>query len=296
MRRRTALTVVVATGLALAAWASAGSVRGPSANAACVGGSITASGSTALLPLAQKAAQDYHAQCAKASITVSGGGSSAGLSNVNGGASDIGMSDVPSSAAKGVDQANLQDHQVAIVIFAVVVSDDSGVTDLTTKQVQDVFSGKITNWAEVGGHPENIALYERKPGSGTRFTFDKCVMGDVAQSTSPAAQEDSTQLVIQAIQKSAGAVSYVNVASLKGASGVHAVKLNGAAADGPSVANGSYTFFSHEHMYTRVKPAPPALAADYIQFIMTPTYQSGSVAQAGYAPLSTTSRLSLADK
>ncbi len=59
-------------------------------------------------------------------ITVSGGGSSAGLSAVNGGTSDIGDSDVPATAAPGVNQANLQDHQVAIVVFTVVANSGPG--------------------------------------------------------------------------------------------------------------------------------------------------------------------------
>ncbi len=184
MRSHRALTMVAA-GLAIAGWSSISYVGGPTALAGCVGGSITASGSTALQPLAQKASTDYHAQCAGASITVSGGGSSAGLSNVNSGTSDIGDSDVPASAAPGVNAANLQDHQVAIVVFAVVANTGAGVSNLSTKQVQDVFSGKVNNWSQVGGKSVAITLIERKPGSGTRFSFDKCVMGSVPEFDHP---------------------------------------------------------------------------------------------------------------
>ena len=272
-----------------------GWATGPTVFAGCVGGSVTASGSTALLPLAQKAATDYHAQCASATINVSGGGSSAGLSNVNGGTSDIGDSDVPASAAPGVNQANLQDHQVAIVIFTVVANNAAGVGNLTTAQVQSIFSGKVNNWSQVGGKNQAITLIERKPGSGTRFVFDKTVMGSVPESTSPAAQEDSTQLVMQAVSSQPGAVSYVGTASMQGASGVTAVKLNGVPADGPSISNGTYPFWSHEHMYTRKSPAPPPLANDYINFIMAAGYQSSSVPAAGFVPLSTTTRQSAAD-
>ncbi|HEX3604339.1 MAG TPA: substrate-binding domain-containing protein [Candidatus Dormibacteraeota bacterium] len=294
MRSHRALTAAAAT-LAVVGWASASYVAGPTAFAGCVGGSATASGSTALQPLAQKASQDYHAQCAGATITVSGGGSSAGLSNVNSGTSDIGDSDVPATAAPGVNQANLQDHQVAIVVFAVVANNASGVSNLSTQQVQDIFSGKVTNWSAVGGKNQAITLIERKPGSGTRFTFDKCVMGAVAESNTPAAQEDSTQLVMQAVSSQPGAVSYVAVGSLNGATGVTGLKLNGASADGPSVANGSYGFFSHEHMYTN-KTKNNATANDYISFISAPGYQSSALPPLGFLPLSTTPRQSAADK
>jgi phosphate transport system substrate-binding protein len=294
MRSHRALAVLGA-GLALAGWSALGWAGGSTAFAGCVGGTVTASGSTALLPLAQKAATDYHAQCGSATINVSGGGSSAGLSNVNSGTSDIGDSDVPASAAPGVNQANLQDHQVAIVIFTVVANNGAGVGSLTTAQVQSIFSGKVNNWNQVGGKNQAITLIERKPGSGTRFVFDKTVMGSVAESTTPAAQEDSTQLVMQAVSSQPGAVSYVGTASLSGASNVTAVKLNGVSADGPSVNAGTYPFFSHEHMYTRKSPAPPGTATDYINFIIAPGYQSSAVPAAGFLPLSTTNRQSAAD-
>jgi phosphate transport system substrate-binding protein len=287
---------MVAAGLAIAGWSSIGYVAGPTVAAACVNGSITASGSTALLPLAQKASTDYHAQCAGATITVSGGGSSAGLSNVSGGTSDIGDSDVPATAAPGVNAANLQDHQVAIVVFTIVANTGAGIGNLNTQQAQDIFSGKVTNFSQVGGRNQAITLIERKAGSGTRYTFDKCVMGSVPESTTPAAQEDSTQLVMQAVSSQPGAVSYVGTASLAGASNVTAVKLIGANPDGPSVASGAYTFFAHEHMYTRKSPAPPPLAQSYIDFIMAPGYQSSGVSQAGFYSVSTTTRQSAADR
>ncbi len=100
---------------------------------------------------------------------------------------------------------------------------------------------------------------------------------------------------MQAVSSQPGAVSYVSTGSLAGSSGVTAVKLNGASADGPSVASGAYGFFSHEHMYTRKNPAPPGLANAYISFIMDPGYQSSAVTQLGFLPLSTTSRQSAAD-
>jgi phosphate transport system substrate-binding protein len=295
MRSHRALSIV-ALSLAVAGWGSASYVSHPTAFAGCVGGSVTASGSTALLPLAQKASTDYHAQCAGATITVSGGGSSAGLSNVNGGTSDIGDSDVPATAAPGVNAANLQDHQVCIAVFTVVANNGAGVSNLTTQQVQDIFSGKDNNWSQVGGKSVAITLIERKPGSGTRFVFDKTVMGSVPESTTPAAQEDSTQLVMQAVSSQPGAVSYVGTASLQGASNVTGLKMNGSSADGPSVASGAYAFFSHEHMYTRKSPAPPPLANDYINFITAPGYQNANVPAAGYYPLSLTPRQSAADK
>src|SRR6266487_2189701 len=91
----------------------------------CVQGSITASGSTALAPLVQAVAKDYEAKCSGASITVNLGGSKTGLSQVESGAVQIGNSDIFRTSA----QADLVDHQVAVVIFGLAIN--SKVTGVT---------------------------------------------------------------------------------------------------------------------------------------------------------------------
>lgn len=291
MRSHRALSMVAA-GLAIAGWSSIGYVAGPTASAGCVGGSITASGSTALQPLAQKASTDYHAQCAGGTITVSGGGSSAGLSNVNGGTSDIGDSDVPVTDAPSINASALTDHQVAIVVFAIIVNPKTTVTNLTLKQAQDVFSGKVTNWKDVGGADLPVTLIERKPGSGTRLAFDKTVMRGTPESTTPASTQDSTQLVVQGVTGADGGVSYVSLASANPT--VTVVSLDGVKPGTDSVKAGQYPAFSHEHMYT--KGPGSALAQSYIASILTDTFQTGTVTTLGFLPLSTTSAQSLADK
>jgi len=260
---------------------------------ACQTGSITASGSTALQPLVSKAATAYQAKCTGATITVSGGGSSVGLSNVSAGVSDIGDSDVPVSNAKTIDASTVTDHQVAIAVFAVIVNPQTGVTALTTQQVQDVFSGKVTNWKDVGGKDVPITLIERKTGSGTRLAFVKDMLGGTdTESKTPASTQDSTQLVLQGVAGAAGGVSYVNVASADAT--VVAVTIDGAHPTGDDVKAGKYKYFSHEHMYTKTTASP--LADAFIAFMLTADFQSATVAQLGYLPVSTTTELSAADQ
>jgi phosphate transport system substrate-binding protein len=260
----------------------------------CLTGSITASGSTALQPLVQKAAELYQAKCSGATITVSGGGSSTGLSNVASGASDIGDSDVPVSNAKAVDPTTVKDHQVAIAVFAVITNPGAGVTNLTTQQVRDVFSGKISNWKDAGGKDVPVSLIERKPGSGTRLAFDKVIMQGTAESATPAQTQDSTQLVLTAVadKNQPGAVSYVAVGSAN--SSVVVESLDGYAPNADNVRTGKYKYFSHEHMYT--KASPPPLAEAFIAYILSPDFQATQVTALGYLPVATTSEQSLADK
>lgn len=114
----------------------------------CVSGTITASGSTALAPLVKAVAQQYSTKCSGATITVNLGGSKTGLANVEAGSVNIGNSDVKADPAT---QADLVDHQVAVVIFAVITNKGVGVTNLTTAQLKSIYAGTVTNWNQVGG-------------------------------------------------------------------------------------------------------------------------------------------------
>jgi phosphate transport system substrate-binding protein len=259
---------------------------------ACATGTATASGSTALLPLAQKAAELYAVKCPGGTVTVSGGGSSTGLANVAAGTSDIGDSDVPVSNAKTIDPTTVTDHQVAIVMFAVVVNPKSGITNLTTQQVQDVFSGKTTNWKDAGGNDVPITLVERKPGSGTRLSFDKDVMKGTAESATPASTQDSTSLVLTGVAGADGGVSYLGAASADKT--VTVVGLDGVKPDAATVKDGTYPFYAHEHMYTKGAGSP--LAQSFISYILSDAFQTGQVTTLGFLPLATTTQLSLADK
>ena len=298
------LALPAVAGLALAACgsstdnstgsSSSSSSSSPTATAqACQTGTITASGSTALQPLVAKAATAYEAKCPGATITVSGGGSSVGLSNVASGVSDIGDSDVPVSNAKTIDASTVKDHQVAVVVFAVIVNPGAGVTALTTQQVQDVFSGKVTNWKDVGGKDVPITLIERKTGSGTRLSFIKDMLGGTdTESKTPASTQDSTQLVLQGVAGAPGGVSYVGVSSAN--SSVVAVSIDGAKPTADDVKSGKYKYFSHEHMYTKATASP--LAQAFIDFMLAADFQSTTVTQLGYLPVSTTTEQSAADQ
>jgi phosphate transport system substrate-binding protein len=288
------LAVPIATcGLLLAACGSStGSSSSSASTAACATGSITASGSTALQPLVTQATTSYQAKCPGATITVSGGGSSTGLSNVATGASDIGDSDVPVSNARSIDASTLTDHQVAIVVFAVAVNPQTGVTGLTTQQVRDVFSGRVTNWSQVGGKNVPVSLIERKPGSGTRLSFDKDIMQGTTESATPASTQDSTQLVLQGVAASPGGTSYLNVASIKDSS-VVAVTIDGTSPNASGVQSGSYKFFAHEHMYTK-RSAPP-LATAFISYITSSQFQN-TLSTLGFLPVNATPLQSAADK
>ncbi len=228
----------------------------------CVQGSLTASGSTALAPLVQMVAKDYQARCSGASITVNLGGSKTGLSQVEAGSVQIGNSDVPAAA----NQSDLVDHQVSVVVFSLIINSKvTGVTNLTTAQINSIFTGQDTNWNQVGGNNLKIVLVNRPTSSGTRATFQKYILGGGTSIEGPSnLTTDSTGTVVQNVKQTDGAIGYVSLGAAK-SSGLTILKIDGNDATADMVKNNTYKFWNIEHMYTKGKPVPLAQALiDYM--------------------------------
>ena len=133
-------------------------------------GTITAAGSSALKPLVDDAANAFNEKYPDVAITVDAGGSGEGLKQVAEKTVDIGNSDVAAEEKLDADQAKpLVDHQVCVITMAPIVNNDvkdGGVTNLTKEQLISIFTGKTTNWKDVGGPDEDIVLVTRPTSSG----------------------------------------------------------------------------------------------------------------------------------
>ena len=243
-----------------------------SPGASPVSGTVTASGSTALQPLVQAAKEQFESANSHATVQVTGGGSGTGLSQVASGAVNIGDSDIPVSQST-VTVTSLVDHQVAVVAFAIVVHNDVSVSGLTRQQVQDVISGKVTNWRAVGGSDQKIQVILRPATSGTRKVFKKIVLGDVNETSTPASTQDATNTVLQLVSQTPGAVSYVALGSIKATDQVKKLKYEGVDPSTANVESGKYAIWSHEHMYTKGQ-ATGAVKA-FIDHILSSGFQGG---------------------
>lgn len=220
---------------------------------------ITVAGSTALLPLVKQAAADYEALHPQARISVSGGGSGVGITQAAQKGVDIGDSDIPAPGEK-----ELVDHVIAVAVFEVVVNPTIGVTSLTKKQIADVFTGRVTNWKQVGGRDEPITIVNRPRSSGTRATFvSKITNGE--QPTDQGLTQDSSGTAVLIVAQTPGAASYVSSGYVHPGQ-VTAVAIDGVAPTPANVINGTYTFWSFEHMFTNGPPR--ADAAAFIDFVM----------------------------
>ncbi len=215
-------------------------------------GEVTASGSSALQPLAQQAAEDFMKANPDVTVSVNGGGSGTGLKQVADGSVDIGNSDVAAEEKLDKDQAaKLTDNKVAVMVVAPVVNKDLGVDNLTTQQLTDIFTGKITNWKQVNGPDLKIMLVTRPASSGTRATFKKYAIGGAEESSKSALENDDSGTLMETVQKNKGAIAYVALSYLVNADKAVAVKIDGVEPSLDNAYSGKYKVWSYEHMYVQ---------------------------------------------
>jgi phosphate transport system substrate-binding protein len=256
----------------------------------CVTGSITAAGSTALQPLVDAAAKQYVKACSGSTITVNGGGSGTGLTQVAGGSIQIGDSDVTAASKLSTPDANgLVDHIVARQGWIVVTNKDvTGITNLTTQQNIDVWTGKVTNWKAVGGPDLPIVLIFRPSSSGTRSTFKKLVLGNATEATGgQTLTEDSNGAVTTAVTKTDGAVSVIGFAYYNDPANktlLNGLQLDGVDATVANVSNASYKLAADGHMYT--KGAASGLSAAFLDYMLGSDVQGTLIPSLSYGPIS----------
>lgn len=210
---------------------------------------ITATGSTAMLPLVKEAAAEYQAKHPDVKISVSGTGSGTGITQVAAKAVDIGDSDILAAG-----HPELVDHKVAVAGFALIAHPGIGVGNLTRKQIQDVFAGRVQNWKEIGGADQRVTVINRPRNSGTRTVFQKTLMGDVPISAA-GLTEDQTGSVVSTVKTTPGAISYAAFAGVRG-QGLTELAIDGVAPTDENVTSGKYPMWSYEHMFTNGPPSP----------------------------------------
>ena len=232
-------------------------------------GTITAAGSSALKPLADDAADSFLNDHPDVSITIDAGGSGEGLKQVSEGTVDIGNSDV--AAEDKLDETaakELVDHQVCVVTMAPIVNKDvaeAGVKSLTKEQLISIFTGKTTNWKDVGGPDENIVLVTRPESSGTRATFQKYALDGNEEASNTSMETDDSGVLLTNVKSTNGAIGYLALSYLTGDAGVETVAIDDVEPTLENTYSGKYPVWTFEHMYTKGEPNEVTKAfLDYI--------------------------------
>lgn len=283
--RLSGLSAVAVAGLGLVGCGGSGSNSDSATGAAALSGSITCSGATSFQALVEAAADDFMDANPDVSIAVSAGGSGQGLSDVKDGKAQIGRSDVFAEAKlEAADVENLIDNQVAVVGMGPVVNSAVDVDDLTTEQLKGIFTGEITDWSQVGGSAGPIQVINRKAGSGTRATFEEAVLAgaSVPDSFKPVAEEDSSGTVVEKLQQTEGAISYLAF-SYYDDSKFKPLKVDGVEPTAVNVESGDFKIWSYEHMY--ISKDADELTLAFIDYMLSDDVQGSLVEEEGFIPL-----------
>ena len=231
-------------------------------------------GSDTVLPLSQKEAEEYMKVNPSATVTVTGGGSGVGISALMEGTTDIAQAsrrmkfDEKQKIQKEGDK--VKETVVAYDALAVVVHPSNPVTNLTREQLEGIFTGRITNWKEVGGPDENIVLVTRPTSSGTRATFQKYALDGNEEASNTSMETDDSGVLLQNVKDTKGAIGYVALSYLTGDAGVATVAIDGAEPTLENTYAGKYPVWTFEHMYT--KGEPDEVVSAFLDYIMSDEY------------------------
>lgn len=237
---------------------------------------ITVVGSTALQPLVEEAANAYQDKNKGLSITVQGGGSGTGLSQLQAGAVTIGNSDVFAENQKGIKAENIVDHRVAVVGITPVVNKETGVKNISLENLRKIFTGKITNWKQLGGKNTPIEVINRVKGSGTRNTFESNVLN--GETAVKAQEQDSNGTVRRIVATTPGAISYLSFSFVDKT--LQPLSIDNVKPTDKNVETNAWKIWSYEHMYTSKKISENT--KKFLEYIDSKEVQDGLVKKLGY--------------
>lgn len=250
-------------------------------------GSIQVKGSTTVLPLMQKAAEAFMKANPGLSISISGGGSSNGAKALIDGTTDIAMMsrDMKSSEIQKATDNGRKPEQfiVALDCIVPVVNPDNPVSKLTKEQLFGIYTGKLTNWKDVGGEDAKIVVISRDTSSGTYDCWKSKIMkkdGKKHRVFPGALLQASNGAVAQAVSKNKKAIGYVGLAYLN--KELKGVTVNDVVASIATAKDGSYPISRGLNLYTPGAPAGETKAL--IDYMMSPTGQQ-LAADTGFIPV-----------
>ncbi|MCR4715696.1 MAG: phosphate ABC transporter substrate-binding protein [Lachnospiraceae bacterium] len=197
-------------------------------------GKITLAGSTSMEKLCEAMSESYMAANPSVTVTVEYTGSSAGIESLSQGSVDIG--NASRGLKDGEKESGVVENIVAIDGIAVISNKSNTVSNLTKEQLVDIYTGKISNWKELGGNDESIVVIGREAGSGTRAAFEELL--EIEDACKYAQELDSTGAVLAKTSSTPGSIGYVSLDAVDDS--VISVSLDGVEASEENIKAGSY--------------------------------------------------------
>ncbi|GIP30034.1 phosphate-binding protein [Paenibacillus sp. J23TS9] len=272
--------------MAAASLVAVSTLVGSASAASSLSGKITINGSTALLPLTLQAAKEFQKLNPKVKIAASGKGSVTGPQAVKKGIAEIGACDwdasmdVPGFKAFDGQVAN----KVAVIPFATIANKNVKVNNLTTEQLKGIYSGKITNWKDVGGDNADIVVITRAFGSGTRVNYQTKALagGDIVKKEKNYKEVGSSGDMKTAVATTPNAIGYIDLVYVN--SDVKAISYNGVAPTTDNVINGTYKIWAYGYYMTKGQPTGATKA--FIEYVQSQKFQQGSLKKLKFIPVS----------
>ncbi|MBI5232253.1 MAG: phosphate ABC transporter substrate-binding protein [Coriobacteriales bacterium] len=234
-------------------------VFGGPMNAFALSGSLKLSGSTTVQPVAEALKAGFVKKNPSVSMAIAGGGSGVGISDVLAGRVNIGMS---SRALKSTEKSKgAVGYAIARDALTVVVNPNNPVKNLSADQIKKIYSGKITNWKQVGGKDARIVVVGRTAASGTYDFFkEKFMVGATMSSTVKA--YSSNGLVRSAVAGNKNAIGYLSMAFVN--TTVRGVSVGGVAPTRTNALSGKYKYV--RYLWFITKGSATGLRASFINY------------------------------
>lgn len=224
---------------------------------------LVLTGSSTIAPLASEIGKRFEKQNPGVRVDVQSGGSSRGTSDARSGLADIGMA----SRALKPEESDLKSFTIALDGVGLILHRDNPVKSLTDQQVVDIYTGKITNWRELGGQDTRITVVNKAEGRSTLELFlhhFKLKNSDIKAHV----VIGDNQQGIKTVAGNPGAIGYVSIgtAEFDASNGVpiKLLPMNGVAATVENVRNGSFPLSRPLNLVTRHMPM--GLTRQFIDF------------------------------
>ncbi|MHB8810522.1 MAG: phosphate ABC transporter substrate-binding protein [Desulfobulbaceae bacterium] len=251
---------------------------------------ITTAGSSTIHPIVDAAAKAFKANHPEVNFVVGGGGSSHGVKAAGTGEVQLGQCSRFLKDKEMQEYPDLVPFKIGLDGVAVIVNTDNGLTSITKEQVQDIYTGKVTNWKELGGKDTPIILVSKEEGRSTLELFQEYFnletkeveeagkkmtvhkrKGDTEFSTVKATIIGANKEAIAAVATKPNAIAYVSVGTAqeiakKGAS-IRLLDLDGVPATIENVGNETYPFRRPLHVVT--KGQPQGKLKEFVDFLLS---------------------------
>ncbi len=270
--------ITIAAAFTLAVGALTGCGAGDSTSPKSDGSQTVATdGSTSMEKVIGFLSEAYMAEHGDIKVTFNPTGSSSGIQAVAEGRCDIGLA---SRDLKEEETKELQGTIVAIDGIGIIINSGNPVTDLTIEQISAIYTGKVTNWKEVGGSDAPIVCIGREAASGTRDGFE--TVTDTKDKCQYSQELTSTGDVVQTVSSNPNAIGYASVASVNDT--VKIVSVEGVTPTTKTIQDGEYKVQRNFVLVTKKDVSLSKAAQEFFDFA-TSSQADSLIAESGAVPI-----------